>query len=86
MTGNDTLGEVSRSLACIAAAIAIGASADTLSAVAAAGLSAGATEEQIVGTLLTAAPVVGTARLVRAAPEIARSVGYDIDQALENLD
>jgi len=86
VTGNDTLGEVSRSLARIAAAIAIGASAVTLSAVAAAGLSAGATEEQIVGTLLTAAPVVGTARLVRAAPEIARSVGYDIDQALENLD
>lgn len=86
MPENESLDRLSRSLARIAAAIAIGAAPEALSAVAAAGLSAGATEEQIVGTLFTAAPVVGSARLVRAAPVIACAVGYDMDQALENLD
>lgn len=86
MTSNDMLDERSRALARIAAAISIGASPNTLRSAADAGLSAGATEEQIVGTLFAAAPVVGSARLVEAAPVIARAAGYDIDRALESLD
>jgi len=83
---NDTPDERSQSLARIAAAISSGAAPETLRSAAVAGLSAGATEDQIVGALFVAAPVVGSARLVRAAPVIARAVGYDIDSAFEGLD
>jgi 4-carboxymuconolactone decarboxylase len=86
MTTNDALDKRLRSLTRIAAAISIGAAPDMLHSTTVAGVSAGATEEQIVGTLFTAAPVVGSARLMAAAPVIARAVGYDIDQAFETLD
>ena len=48
-------------------------------------LSAGASDEEIIGTLITVAPVVGAARVVSAAPEIAIALGYPIDAALEAL-
>lgn len=86
MAGKDAYGERSRALAQVAAAISIGATPETLRVLTDAALSAGASEEQVVGTLFAAAPVVGSARVMNAAPEIARAVGYDIDQALENLD
>ena len=40
-------------------------------------------DEEILGTLLAVAPIVGSVRLARAAPELARAIGYDIDRALE---
>jgi 4-carboxymuconolactone decarboxylase len=83
---NDVIDERTRVLACIAAAIAIGATSTTLRSSIDAGLSAGATVEQILGTLFAVGPVVGSARLVKAAPELARAVGYDIDHALESYD
>ena len=48
-----------------------------------AALAAGATVEEIVGTLLAVAPVVGIARVVAAAPALAGAIGYDVDSALE---
>lgn len=48
--------------------------------------AAGASEEEIVGTLIAIAPTVGLARVVSTAPELALAVGYDIDEALETLD
>ena len=50
-----------------------------------AALAAGATVEEIVGTLLAVAPVVGVARVVTAAPALAGALGYDIESALERL-
>ena len=41
----------------------------------------GASDEQIVGVLLTVAPTVGTARVVAAAPRLALAIGYDVEQA-----
>lgn len=84
--GNDVSGGVSTALARVAAAIAIGASPDTIRTLTNKGLLAGATEDQIVRTLFATAPLVGSARLMSAAPDIARAVGYDIDQVIENLD
>jgi alkylhydroperoxidase/carboxymuconolactone decarboxylase family protein YurZ len=40
-------------------------------------LAAGATTDEIVGTLLAVAPVAGVARVVAAAPEVALALGYD---------
>jgi 4-carboxymuconolactone decarboxylase len=51
-----------------------------------AALAAGATVEEVVGTLIAVAPLIGVARAVAAAPELANALGYDIDAALELLD
>ena len=87
----ETYGEVAiddstRVLACIAAAIAIGATSATMESLTDRGLSAGVTDEQIIATLIAVGPVVGSARVVAAAPRLARAVGYDIDRALESHD
>jgi 4-carboxymuconolactone decarboxylase len=47
-------------------------------------LAAGATADEIVGTLMALAPVTGMARVVAAAPEVALALGYDVDAALES--
>lgn len=45
--------------------------------------AAGATPPDIVGVLIAVGPTVGLARVVAATPELARSIGYDIDAAFE---
>ena len=45
----------------------------------AAALVAGATQEDVVGVLVTLAPIVGVARVERAAGEIATILGHCID-------
>ncbi len=49
-------------------------------------LAAGATPDEVMGTLITIAPIIGLARAVSAAPELALPIGYDIDAALEAFD
>lgn len=49
-----------------------------------AALLAGGTREEIVGTLIAAMPVVGSARIVSATPKLGLALGYDLDAALEN--
>jgi len=48
-----------------------------------AALAEGATEDDVVGVLVCLAPVVGTARVVQAAPDVALALGYDVDSAFE---
>jgi hypothetical protein len=36
-----------------------------------------------VGCLIAVAPIVGLARVVSAAPELALALGYDVDAAVE---
>jgi 4-carboxymuconolactone decarboxylase len=48
-----------------------------------AALNAGATADEIVGTLVAVAPVTGLARVISAIPGVALAIGYDIDQAFE---
>jgi alkylhydroperoxidase/carboxymuconolactone decarboxylase family protein YurZ len=45
--------------------------------------SHGATDEEIVGTLVAAMPVAGGAKVVSAAPRLALALGYDLEAALE---
>ena len=51
-----------------------------------AALDAGATAEDVVGTLIAVAPISGLARVISAIPEVALAIGYDLDQAFEALD
>lgn len=48
-----------------------------------AALAAGTTIDEVVATLVAIAPVIGSARVVSAAPELALALGYDVDAALE---
>ena len=49
-------------------------------------LETGVTFDEVVGSLLALAPMIGTERLAAIAAELARALDYDIDQALERLD
>ena len=49
-------------------------------------LANGATADQLVEVLIAAAPLVGSSRVVSAAPRLARALGYDIDADLEGLE
>lgn len=51
-----------------------------------AALGAGASVDEVVGTVIAVAPTVGLARVVSAAPELALALGYDVDAALEALE
>lgn len=82
----DSIDARTRALACVGAALACGAPASTLRWLSNRARSEGATTDEIVATLFAVAPVVGTARLVTVAPDLAAAVGYDIHLALERAD
>jgi hypothetical protein len=44
---------------------------------------AGVSLEELVATLFAVADSVGSARVISAAPRLARAAGYDVDAALE---
>ena len=50
-----------------------------------AALDADATAEEVVGVLIAVAPISGLARVISAAPEVALSLGYDLNVAFEEL-
>jgi len=70
----------------LAVSVAIGSSAACVEWSAARAVSAGVTEDEIADVLLAIAPVAGLGRVVRAAPDIAAALGYDIAAALETPD
>ena len=86
--GRDTV-EVSRldqkthALVRLGASLAIDAAPSSYQANVEVALAAGASIDEIVGTLIAVAPTVGLARVVSAAPELALALGYDVDAALE---
>lgn len=47
-------------------------------------LAVGTPIEDIVGVLIAIAPTIGSARLVAAAPLLARAAGYDVDAAFDD--
>jgi alkylhydroperoxidase/carboxymuconolactone decarboxylase family protein YurZ len=89
--GRDTV-EVSRldqkthALVRLAASLAVDAAPSSYQSNVEAALAAGASLEEVVGTLIAVAPTVGLARVVSAAPELALALGYDVDAALESHD
>jgi alkylhydroperoxidase/carboxymuconolactone decarboxylase family protein YurZ len=75
-----------RALACLGAAIARGAPRHTLRWLTDWARGEGATNREIIGTLLVVAPIVGTARLAKVAPDLAFAAGFNIEDALEIAD
>jgi 4-carboxymuconolactone decarboxylase len=70
----------------LGALLALGAAPVSFHCSVEAAVAAGATEDEIVGTLIAVAPVIGVARVISATPEVALSRGYDIDAALEGIE
>jgi len=70
-------------LARVASLIAVDAAPPSFMSAVQAGLDAGLTEEEIVGTLIAVIPIVGVARVVSAAPNLALALGYDVAEAFE---
>jgi alkylhydroperoxidase/carboxymuconolactone decarboxylase family protein YurZ len=69
----------------LGALLALGAPAVSYQWTIEAALDAGASPEEILGTLVAVAPISGIARVVSATPEVALSIGYDLDTAFEEL-
>ena len=76
----------SHALLRIAALIAVDAAPPSFMSALQAGLDAGASYDEIVGTLIAVMPIVGVARVVSAAPNLALALGYDVSEAFEFVD
>ncbi len=86
---NATLAGIDRrahALLRIAALVAVDAAPPSYMSAVDAGLEAGASYEEIVGTLIAVLPLVGVARVVAAAPKLGLALGYDVAEALELVD
>jgi alkylhydroperoxidase/carboxymuconolactone decarboxylase family protein YurZ len=70
---------VTSALVHIAAMLAAGGSTTSLRWAVELALQSGAREEEIVEVLVTTASIVGSARVVAAAPRLALAIGYDIE-------
>jgi alkylhydroperoxidase/carboxymuconolactone decarboxylase family protein YurZ len=70
----------------VGALIAMDAAPPSYMSAAEAALEAGATYEELVGTLIVVMPIVGVARVVSAAPNLGLAIGYDVGDALERLE
>lgn len=84
--GGGGLDPKARALVRLGALLALGAAPVSYHWNVGAALDAGATPEDILGTLVAVAPISGIARVVLATPDVALSLGYDIDAAFEELD
>jgi 4-carboxymuconolactone decarboxylase len=73
----------SHALLRIAALIALDAAPPSYMNAIECGLRAGASYDEIVGTLVAVLPIVGVARVVSAAPNLALALGYDVGDAFE---
>ena len=51
-----------------------------------AALTAGATDDEIVGSLVSVVTLIGVPRAVSAAPKLSLAVGYDVDAGLERFE
>ena len=79
------LGAKTRALVRLGALLALGAAPVSYQWSVGAALDAGATPEEVLGVLIAVAPIVGIARIVLAMPDVALSLGYDLDAAFEEL-
>lgn len=84
--GAPRLDELTESLLRIGALIALDAPPTSYRCEVDRAIAAGAGLEELLAVLLAVAGPVGSARVFSAAPRIALSAGYDVDDALEVLD
>jgi 4-carboxymuconolactone decarboxylase len=80
-----TLDDKTRALVRLGALVATGAGPTSYKRHVAAALAAGATDEDVVDTLVAVSPTVGLAHLASATVGLALGLGYDIDAAFEGL-
>ncbi|MGL6277983.1 MAG: carboxymuconolactone decarboxylase family protein, partial [Gaiella sp.] len=76
----------SHALVRIAALIALGAGVQSYAGCVDAARAAGATDEEIAGTLVATLPLLGEARVITEAPKLGLALGYDVEGALEAPD
>jgi alkylhydroperoxidase/carboxymuconolactone decarboxylase family protein YurZ len=85
-SGRDDLEPLAAALVRLGVLIALDGPAPAFEWATADAMANGATEQDVVGVLLAAAPLVGSAHVVSTAPRLARALGYDIDADLERYD
>jgi 4-carboxymuconolactone decarboxylase len=73
----------SHALARMGALVAVDATPAAYMCTVEAALKAGASYEEIVGTLIAVLPIVGVPRVVAAAPSLGLALGFDVVEALE---
>lgn len=73
-----------RALVRLAAVIASDGTCASYQSVVDSALAAGAGVEEVIDVLISIAATIGSARLVTAAPLLARAVGYDVDAAFDS--
>jgi 4-carboxymuconolactone decarboxylase len=74
-----------RALVQLGALVAVDAAPPSYMSVVEEALGAGATYEDLVGSLIVVLPVVGVPRVVSAAPNLGLALGYDVGEALETM-
>jgi 4-carboxymuconolactone decarboxylase len=78
--------EKTEALLRLAATIALDAAPASFQHAVALALAAGASMDEIVAVLEAVTPVTGASRVVQCAPKISLALGYDVEDALEQLD
>ncbi len=81
--GPPDLDPKTRALVQLAGLIALSSASASYQSSVAVAHAAGASDDEVVAVLMTVAPVVGRARVVAAAADMALSLGYDVDVAFE---
>jgi alkylhydroperoxidase/carboxymuconolactone decarboxylase family protein YurZ len=76
----------SHALLRIAALIAVDAAPPSFMSAVECAVRAGASYDEIVGTLIAVMPIVGVPRVVSAAPNLGLALGYDVSEAFELID
>ena len=69
----------------LAALVALGSSAACHQELVCAAVELGATEQEVIDTMIAVASTVGMACLVSASPRVALGLGYDVEAAFEHL-
>jgi 4-carboxymuconolactone decarboxylase len=77
--GNSGLAPKTSALVRLAGLVALQASSSSYQWSVSAAFAAGATDEEVVGVLVALAPVIGVARVNRAAVDVAAAIGCDLD-------
>jgi 4-carboxymuconolactone decarboxylase len=80
------LDDRSRAVGRLATLFALDGSVSTYGWATSAALGAGVTSEEIVELLVAMAPLIGSARVVCAAPKLGLALGYDVEADIEALD
>jgi 4-carboxymuconolactone decarboxylase len=86
--GRDGAGDLdpkTSALVRLAALVAMGSSAACYQELVCAAVELGATEQEVIDTMIAVASTIGMARLVSASPRVALGLGYDVEAAFEGL-